>query len=259
MSERIFPLVALIASLLIAGCARTGQSVEPVPTYETYSEPYKRIDVAEGLYLREVQNGAYVITQDTEFAANSLLVEMADSSLVLVDTPYTVDATRELHGWIIEQYGDRDLIEINTGSHDDNLAGNGYLISRGVPVYGADLTADLLKEHNSPNAPPTNLYPLDEGLELTFGSEIVRVYHPGPTHTRDNVVVYFPDRHLLFGGCMVSGWGGIGNTDNADLEAWPVSLRSLEQFEADLVIPGHGDRFYPANIDETIEALENME
>jgi metallo-beta-lactamase class B len=247
-------LVSIIVALLIVGCS------QPDPlAYETYKEPYERIDIADDLYLREVQNGAYVITQDTDFAANSLLVEMADSSLVLVDTPYTIDATRELLGWIVEQYGSRDLIEINTGFHDDNLAGNGYLISRGVPVYGADLTADLLKQHNSPNAPPTNLYPIDEGLELTFGSEIVRVYYPGPTHTLDNVVVYFPDRRLLFGGCMVSGWGGIGNTGDADLEAWPVSLKSLEQFEADLVLPGHGDRFYPANIDETIEALKNLE
>ncbi len=259
MFSRNALLIGVIVLLIVVGCARPDQSVEPTVSYETYNEPYKRIDVAEGLYLREVQNGAYVITQETEFAANSLLVEMADSTLVLVDTPYTIDATRELHGWIIEQYGDRDLIEINTGFHDDNLAGNGYLISRGVPVYGADLTVDLLKEHNSPNAPPTDLYPIDEGLELEFGSEIVRVYYPGPTHTLDNVVVYFPDRRLLFGGCMVSGWGGIGNTDDADLDAWPVSLHSLEQFEADLVIPGHGDRFYPEIIAETIDLLENME
>ncbi|MBN1120001.1 MAG: MBL fold metallo-hydrolase [Anaerolineae bacterium] len=259
MSGRKLFIVSLVIGLLIVGCSQPGQSVEPVPTYETFGDPYKRIDIAADLYLREVQNGAYVITQDTEFAANSLLVEMADSTLVLVDTPYTIDATRELHGWIIEQYGDRKLIEINTGFHDDNLAGNSYLISRGVTVFGADLTADLLKEHNSPNAPPTNLYPIDEGLELTFGSEIVRVYYPGPTHTLDNVVVYFPDRHLLFGGCMVSGWGGIGSTDDADLDAWPVSLKSLEQFDADLAIPGHGDNFNPENIAETIEALENLE
>jgi metallo-beta-lactamase class B len=254
MSDRNLILVSIVVAALIAGCSRSDSLA-----YETYKEPYERIDIAEGLYLRQVQDGAYVITQDTDFAANSLLVEMDESSLVLVDTPYTIDATRELHGWIIEQYGDRKLIEINTGFHDDNLAGNGYLISRGVPVYGADLTADLLKQHNSSNAPPTNLYPIEEGLELTFGSEIVRVYYPGPTHTLDNVVVYFPDRHLLFGGCMVSGWGGIGSTDDADVEAWPVSLKSLEQFDADLVIPGHGDNFSPANIDETIEALENME
>ncbi len=264
MFLRCMPIVLLCLALV--GCLGpvTGEvhaTEKPVETqvkstYQTFDEPYTRIDIDKHLYAREVQTHAYVITQDEVFDANSMLVEMADGSLVLVDTPYTPEATKALLAWIKETFPGQVLIEINTGWHDDNLAGNGVLLEAGVPVYGADRTVELLKEHDSRNAPPDHLYPIEEGLTLEFGAEQVQVYFPGPTHTLDNVIVYFPSRRLMFGGCMVTGWGGIGNVADADVDAWPDSLRNLSQFDSVLVIPGHGNRFDPGNIEETIQLLE---
>lgn len=237
-----------LAGLVISGCAA------PIE-YETFTEPYRSIVLADGLYLREVQAGAYVVTYEADYAANSLLVEMPEEQLVWVDTPQSAEATRIVYEWIQDTFSGWPLIEINTGFHEDNLAGNRYLQAQSVPVYGSELTVELLARHSSPFAPPDHLFDIESGLTLTFGGEDVQVYYPGPTHTEDNVVVWFSDRRLLFGGCMVSGWGGVGNIADANLEAWPGSLDNLAQFPAQLVIPGHGDRFYPENVEETIKAL----
>ena len=45
-----------------------------------------RIDLAEDLYAREVQAGVFIITHAFPWPGNSMLVEMADGTLVLVDT-----------------------------------------------------------------------------------------------------------------------------------------------------------------------------
>ena len=102
---------------------------------------------------------------------------------------------------------------------------------------------------------PASLFDLHKGLELKFGDEVVQIYYPGPSHSPDNVVVYFPARKVLFGGCMVIGWNGVGNRSDADMEAWPESIRNLRRFDAELIVPGHGDRLDPGLLDHTIELL----
>jgi glyoxylase-like metal-dependent hydrolase (beta-lactamase superfamily II) len=227
-----------------------------------------------------VRDRVFIITHSFPWAANSLLVEMENSDLVLVDTPYTPEATRQVLEWAAARFGKRAITAVNTGYHCDNLGGNGYLIEQGIPVYGSRTTARLLRERGeaireaildslkTPKhrryrdvhmtqryVPPTHLFDLEEGLELHFGNEIVQVYYPGPSHSPDNVVVYFTRPKVLFGGCMVIGWDGVGNTSDADLETWPQSVRNLRRFEYDLVVPGHGDRLDPGLIEHTIRLL----
>ncbi|MCG8482478.1 MAG: hypothetical protein MJA31_04145, partial [Clostridia bacterium] len=64
-------------------------------------------------------------------------------------------------------------------------------------------------------------------------------------HSPDNLVIYFPQKRILFGGCMVKSLQSknLGNTADADLDEWPKSIkRVLERYQedADIVVPGHG-------------------
>lgn len=243
-------------------------------------DAYARFDLDADLYLRQIQEGVYVITHEFPWAANSMIVEMADSTLVLVDTPYTPEATQLVLDWVQGRLGERKIVAINTGFHHDNLGGNSYLLEAGIPVYGSDLTVELLEERGDqmraqtlswlekpeyvryrqaheilPYVPPDHLFPVDEGLELRFGAEVVQVYYPGPSHSPDNVVVYFPGRGILFGGCMIIGWDEVGNTADADMEAWPDSVRKLSQFDFDVLVPGHGERLDPGLLEHTVNLL----
>ena len=104
--------------------------------------------------------------------------------------------------------------------------------------------------------PPSETFPLVQGMQLEVGEETVEVAWPGPGHTEDNVVVYFPQRRLLFGGCLVLGRDKIGNSADADLVNWAESVRTLDQYDVDIVIPGHGDRLDPGLVEHTIALLE---
>jgi len=105
---------------------------------------------------------------------------------------------------------------------------------------------------------PTETFPLAEGRMFSFGGERVKVVHPGPAHTDDNVVVFFPDRGVLFGGCMVIGMDAVGYTGDADLPRWPDAIRRLQRLNAQHVVPGHGTRFSPAVLDHTLPASRGV-
>jgi metallo-beta-lactamase class B len=283
----------LLGIMFLAGCAANSASPVSSPTLDLSTHvaataqaapstpgSFVRIDLSEELYLRQIRKDAFVVTHVFPWPANSLIVEMANSDLVLVGSPYTPEATNEVLAWMTEHFGKRKIIAINTGYHVDNLGGNQALIEHGITVYGSDLTAQLLKERGEQTrqallgmlkgtaneryykahteisyVAPTQLFPIAQGLKLTFGNEALEVYYPGPSQAPDKVVVYFPGKKILFGGCMILGGDQVGNTLDADLKNWPVAVRKLEQFDMEIVVPGHGDRLDAGLIEHTIALL----
>lgn len=264
--------------IVLAGCV---PKVEMQPT-NLPVDPESSLEISPDLRARHIQEGVFVITHSFPWAANSLAVVMGDH-LVLVDTPWTPEATQEIFIWLEAQVGVKEVIAINSHFHLDNLGGNHFLIEQNIPVYGSDMTVELLAERGQSSldqtvawlkaeaeprfahsiadlelTPPSNIFDIQEGLHLSFGGESLQVYYPGPAHAPDNVVIYFPERELLFGGCMIIGWDGIGNTTDANLAAWPESLRNLEQFEFEILVPGHGERIDPNLLDHTINLLDNI-
>lgn len=221
------------------------------------------------LQIQPVEAGIWLVVHRFPVACNSLLVECGPKQFVWVDTPCTNEATQQVHEWLQQTFDEPNLIEINTGFHNDNLAGNGYLLAQGIPCYGSDVTPGLIADcwpatvqkvlpyyERQANKKyrdtllrqklesPDKLYPLEQGLMLKVGSETVEVHFPGPSHTVDNVVVYFQGRHLLYGGCMIKALAARspGFTGDADMAAWPRSVRTvLDRYgDARLVVPGHG-------------------
>jgi glyoxylase-like metal-dependent hydrolase (beta-lactamase superfamily II) len=57
---------------------------------------------------------------------------------------------------------------------------------------------------------------------------------------------------------MVLGCDKIGNTADADLDAWPAAIRALAKLPASVVIPGHGDRIDPELLPSTLEVLAEV-
>ncbi len=275
---RVFALL-LLASAAACSTAPEEGSAAPASSEPAFVAP--TIQLSEELAVREIRPGVHLVTHAFPWPANSLLVDMPDGRRLLVDTPYTPDATELLLSWADQTYGRRLTVAIVTGFHVDNLGGNAALVGRAIPIHGARKTAELVATegarmreqaaswlrapemaryravHASADfVPPNRLYELGEGLLLDFGGEKVDVIFPGPTHTVDNVVVWFPERKLLFGGCMIVGGNKLGNTADADLASWPNAVRTLLGLGAETVVPGHGTRLDPGLLPHTIALLE---
>jgi glyoxylase-like metal-dependent hydrolase (beta-lactamase superfamily II) len=212
----------------------------------------------------------FLVTHRFPWAANSLLVRYPNKYIIWVDTPYTDDATEQVWNWIKSNLGSETIIEINTGFHNDNLGGNGFLKSKSIDVYGSELTVQLLKERSEKTRaqllkwlkkpkfkkyfdvhskakyfPPNVVFVIrpDETFNLLNG--LAQIYYPGPSHSSDNLVVFFPDKKLLFGGCAVKSIHSksLGYTGDAVISEWPKSLKRIitKYKDTTIVVPGHGE------------------
>ena len=233
------------------------------------NEKNQPIKITEDLEATEIETDVFVFTHSFPWPGNSMVVRMSTTDFVLVDTPWDNGGTEALIAWLRERYGDIAVTAINTHFHWDNLGGNAYLLSQQIPVYGSDLTVELLKTkndavlqrtlrhltepeykkyreayENNEWKPPDHVFLLHEGLTLSIAGKEIDIFHPGPAHTPDNIVVYFPKRRILFGGCMVRSLEAtqIGTQSDADYDKWPESAETLlkKYSDARIVIPGHG-------------------
>ena len=247
----------------------------------------KRITLSENLSVTEIEKDVFIITHSFPWPSNSLLIRVSNSDCILVNTLCDNQGARMLVDWVQNNFGEVNLIGINTGFHVDNLGGNEFLLSKGIAVYGSNLTAKLITERGqaeksrllegfkSPEnkkyydaykdltfVPPNRIFDINEGLHLKIGDEDVNVFYPGPSHTIDNVVVYFSKRKILFGGCMIKSLDSkdAGYTADADMQKWPRSVEKVlaRYKDAKIVVPGHGNYGDTGLIKHTIELLDKI-
>lgn len=262
-----------IQALILVGylCISMGASAASSYTNVPQSDPSKDTvhHITESLTIRKLLPEIYLVTHSFPWPANSLFIRANSDSCFLIDTPWENGGTQELMAWIDSVFESPHLIVLNTHFHRDNLGGNGFLLSRNIPIYGSSLTVRLLenslsniqsntaawldstafKHHfdiftKTELRPPDHCFDISKGILFRYTDMTIEVFYPGPAHTVDNIIVYLPEHHVLFGGCMVKSLSSrtLGFTGDADLESWPSSLENLLRTypDAKLVVPGHG-------------------
>ena len=254
-------MIRFVVVLVLA--AVTGCAPVPSPAEVAASQP-ATAEIAPGeVRLRPIAPGVWLhvstfdLGEGDLYPSNGLVVQDGDSLLV-VDPAWGDAATDALFAAIDQHIGLPVSRALSTHFHDDRVAGDDALRRRGIPVFATPLTRRLA-------AAEGNVVPSDSlvGLERP-GDRIrvgpVEVLYPGAGHTRDNVVVYVPAARVLFGGCAVheASRTTAGNVADADLDAWPVSLRRMQAVfpEARLVIPGHGVPGGPELLARSVEIVE---
>nr|WP_104009852.1 subclass B1 metallo-beta-lactamase IMP-71 [Pseudomonas aeruginosa]AUS29441.1 subclass B1 metallo-beta-lactamase IMP-71 [Pseudomonas aeruginosa] len=198
-------------------------------------------DSLPDLKIEKLEKGVYVHTSFEEvkgwgvFAKHGLVV-LVKNDAYLIDTPITAKDTEKLVNWFIE-HGYRIKGSISTHFHGDSTAGIEWLNSQSISTYASELTNELLKKDNKVQA--TNSF---SGVSYSLIKNKIEVFYPGPGHTQDNVVVWLPEKKILFGGCFVKP-DGLGNLGDANLEAWPKSAKILmsKYGKAKLVVSSHSE------------------
>lgn len=280
-SSSLFTVFAS-ALLLLGACAHAPESTAsvagPVPSaaQQTTAE-LQRL----GVVVRRLAPDVFVAIADSpnHSAANVLFVRARDGSVVICSSPYDTEATRALVRYVRASLHPTRILAINTHFHVDGTAGNEGYAAEGVETYASDHTLALQAARGSSElegmaryvesddralaarirathvVAAQHVFPEAEGLTFDLGGETVRVLFVGGGHSVDNVVVHFPDRGVLFGGCMVRSYPGLGNTEDADLEHWAASVEAALALAPRLVIPGHGEPGGPELLRATAAAV----
>lgn len=174
-------------------------------------------------------------------ASNGLVIRTSLGA-VLIDTAWTLAQTEELLQMIQTKWGLGVHFVIITHFHEDRRGGIESFIQRNIPVYTSKHTSSLLEKKGILAKTKSDL---NFNNRLVSGTTAIEIYYPGEGHAPDNLVVWLPSTHILFGGCLVKSLDSIdmGNLTDANLSLWPGSLKNLLSRYPDMevVVPGHGD------------------
>ena len=225
-------LVNLVSAvLLIVAFVRFGSSSEEGQLAK--ANKYQRIAPSVWVHTsyKDLGNGVPV-------PSNGLLVRTRDE-LLLVDTAWTVDQTRDILEWAQQETGLAVSRAIVTHAHEDKMGGLEALYERGIPTLASRLTNEVAQGRGLEVASRSLTFETVE--QITPG---VEAFYPGAGHTEDNIVVYVADSKVLFGGCLIrpASASTLGNTADADVAHWSTAVETVRQRfpEAQIVVPSHG-------------------
>jgi glyoxylase-like metal-dependent hydrolase (beta-lactamase superfamily II) len=184
--------------------------------------------------LRYGRSDLYAYISDNDASANSTFL-VSDQGILVVDTGLNAREGRKLLDEIrkVSQAPVRWIV--NTHYHPDHRGGNS--------VVGADavIISTAFTRSQMPSSAPD--YALNEiigakGLTLYVGGHEVRIYHPGPAHTRGDLVVYFPDEHAIATGDLFLT-NSCPAMDDGDMGNWIAALDRMLELPVEHVVPGH--------------------
>ena len=187
-------------------------------------------------------NGMYLLTKD---------------GAVLFDTPWDTTQFQPLLDSIWIRHRSLVTMCLVTHFHEDRTAGLEYYKNRHILTYSTKMTDDLSKAHKMKRS--EYIMPLDNTFSV--GQYSFETFYPGPGHSQDNIVIWFPKDKVLYGGCFVkcSEANDLGNLSDANPVAWKRSMMKLiaKYNNWKYVIPGHHhwkDRSSPTH---TLRLIEN--
>lgn len=233
---------ALVFLILINACNKPVQRNETThnsqlqdsTVYETETLIVKKL--TDHVY----QHITFLNTQSFGRVPCNGMIVINGNEAVVFDTPADDSGSSELLNFISNKLNAKVTALVATHFHADCVGGLKEFHARNISSYANNLTIRFLNEKSNGVIPQRGF---DGELELNVGDKKVVAGFLGEGHTRDNVVGYFPDEQVLFGGCLVKEVGaGKGNLEDADTLAWSGTMVNLKTKYQDLkiVIPGHG-------------------
>lgn len=245
---------ALLVMLLVLGMC----FIAPDTLAGSSNEMFRLADdvtvtkLTEGVWLHTTY---YDIMGLKNVPANGLIV-ISSSEAIMIDLPWTDKQTGVLFDWIAREQKARVRKVVPTHSHIDCAGGLAEAHRRDADSFALKKTVELLKKENKPI--PKNWF--TDRMSLACGDISIQASFLGGGHTIDNIVVWIPERKVLFAGCLVKALNAtnLGNTSDSDLAAYPVTLKKvMETFpDAKIVVPGHGQVGKMDIVEHTLKLCE---
>lgn len=220
------------------------------------------LKVSGDISLTQVSPHAWVHTSVADLdgfagVSSNGLVVISEGEALLLDTPANDEQTETLVRFIADSLHAQVTRFVPNHWHADCMGGLGYLQSRGVQSYANRMTIEEAFKHGK----PVPGHGFGKAVKLRAGKVAVVCRYEGGGHTPDNTVAWVPSEKVLFGGCLVKDaratW--IGNTADADMEAWPGTIERLKRRykDAAVVVPGHGPWGGTELLDNTLKLVHN--
>ncbi len=183
--------------------------------------------------VRQIGPDLYAYISINDSSANSTFL-VSEQGILVVDTGLNAEEGRKLLGEVRKISAAPVRWIVNTHYHPDHRGGNA-VVGPDAAIISTEYTREKVGEKGATAGPA--VAPRGE-LKLYVGGHEVRIYHPGPAHTRGDLVVYFPDQRALATGDLFLT-NSCPAMDDGDLENWIGALDQMLALPLEKVVPGH--------------------
>jgi cyclase len=222
-------------------------------------------DEMPGPSLEEVADNVFAFVQlDGSWGLNNAGILVGDSGVTVVDTAFTEPRARFLRQ-TVERVSTRPVRTlVNTHHHGDHTYGN-YLFPEATIIghrlcREAVLATGLETQKYFPGVDWGEIeivapfVTFDDRLTLHVDDAPLELISMAPAHTTNDIIVWMPERRILFAGDLVFN-GGTPFVVMGSVAGTLTALERLRSLGAELVVPGHGSVCGPEVIDDQVAYL----
>jgi metallo-beta-lactamase class B len=212
------------------------------------------------LHIRRLVDSFYTYVSYGEYngqnyPANAMYM-VTDDGVVLFDTPWGEVYYQALLDSIQIRHGKKVVLCVSTHYHEDRTGGLTYYNGKGIETYTTRLTDSLCIVNKQNRA--THHFTSD--TTFTIGGHSFEAFYPGPGHTQDNIVLWFPTEKILYGGCFIKSASDkdLGNLNSANVKEWGNSIHRLQNHigKPAYIIVGHNDFTNLNSLTHTLEMVQ---
>ena len=152
---------------------------------------------------------------------------VTDDGVVMMDSPWDSTQCQPLLDSIWNRHQKRVVWCVATHWHGDKTNGLGYFNRQGIRTYTTVRTDRFSREQGKNRSSHFIL----RDTVFQVGSLRFETYYPGPGHTDDNIVVWFNQQRVLYGGCLIKGAGdeSLGYLGDANKTEYVRSLQRVKK------------------------------
>lgn len=260
-------LLSIAASIVLVSCGaakHTHQATANKKVQASNTTKYQDSTIFQTAHLtlkklseHTYQHISYLNTKEFgRVECNGMLV-VRNGKAIIFDTPADDESTKDLIEIITKKLDATILAVIPTHFHEDCVGGIASFVENHVPIYASNKTISLLK--NEANKYASSIKGFDDSLTLDMDGQNVTAQHFGEGHTKDNIVGYYEEDNVMFGGCLIKEIGaGKGNLADANVATWSATVARVKAKypQVKIVIPGHGKPGGIALLDYTAQLFQ---
>lgn len=213
----------------------------------------------EKLQISHLSDDFYIFTTYNAFKgvftpSNGMYV-VTDSGIIMIDTPWDTSQFQPLLDSIKFKHKKKVVMCIATHSHEDRTAGLEYFRRQGIKTFTTKQTDEICKERDEKRAEFT----ISKDTVFTIGQHSFQTFYGGAGHSPDNIVIWFDNEKILYGGCLIKSVEAkeLGYLGDANIKEWENTIKQIQKKfrNPKYIIPGHQSWRSNKSIDHTLKLI----
>ena len=199
----------------------------------------------------------YNLYKGNRIGANALYL-VTNKGVVLLDSPWDTTQFQPLLDSIEARHQQKVVLCLATHFHEDRTGGLAYYRQKGIKTFTTRKTDEWSRVRGMKRAE----FLMEQDTVFRVGQYSFETYYPGPGHAPDNLVVWFSQQKVLFGGCLVKSVEdrSLGNLSDADTKAYAATIkRVIRKFrKPNYIITGHNDYTSTRSLRHTLKMARQL-